>query len=108
VLHIAMLRAESEHWPELWSKAEDDGFQALSQTEQARWTQFLAAESAQFDNVHYQYQLGLLDEDFYEHTFKPVVKRVAPLLIDAGALFGRRAAFVKEVEMLLGEELRPS
>jgi hypothetical protein len=108
VQQICMLRAQSDRWPELIVKAQDDGFQALSRTEQARWSQFLAAESAQLDNVHYQYQLGLLDDDFYEHTFKPVVKGAAPLWVDADALFGRRAAFVTEVEQLLQEELRPS
>jgi len=107
VQHMAMLRAESNHWPELWSKVEDDGFQALSRTEQVRWTQFLGAEAAQFDNNHYLYQLGLLDEEFYEYTFKPMVKVLGPRLIDTGVLFGRRPAFVNEVERLVREEPSP-
>ena len=55
-----------------------------------------------YDNMHYQYQQGYVDQDFYESAFKGGVRVHGPLWVKWNHLRGMRQAFRDEVEEILG------
>jgi hypothetical protein len=78
---------------------------ALSQLEDAEWRRFRMWQIAQqthWDNMHYQYQQGYLDREYYEDAFKDRVVRLAPTWRALG-LTGGRKSFLAEIERLVRE-----
>ena len=54
------------------------------------------------ESQFFQWQQGLLDNEYYEHQFKFVVRNYAPLWIALGLRFGR-PSLKAEVERVLAE-----
>jgi hypothetical protein len=57
------------------------------------------AQQTHWDNMHYQFQHGYLDREYYEDAFKDRVVRLAPTWKALGLTSGRRSFFA-EVERL--------
>ena len=75
---------------------------ALSQLDDTEWRRFRMWQIAQqthWDNMHYQYQQGYLDREYYEDAFKDRVVRLAPTWHALGLTSGRKSFFA-EVERL--------
>jgi len=99
---IAIARAESPHWPQMQLKVDAGGLDALTPEERLRYVQLARAQALIFDNIHYQYGLGLIDDEFYESTFKIAIQR-GGTLNDAEIIGTMRPSFVAEVERLHAE-----
>jgi hypothetical protein len=78
---------------------------ALSQLDDTEWRRFRMWQIAQqthWDNMHYQYQQGYLDREYYEDAFKDRVVRLAPTWRALGLTSGRKS-FFGEIERLVRE-----
>jgi hypothetical protein len=75
---------------------------ALSDTELRRFRMWQIAQQTHWDNMHYQYQQGYLDREYYEDAFKDRVVRLAPTWKALGLTSGRRSFFA-EIERLMRE-----
>jgi hypothetical protein len=72
------LEAESEFITPLLDKLEsqdwrvnDTAFSSLSSLEQRRAKAWLTIGQRQFDNYHYQYQQGFIDEEYWQNVIYP-------------------------------------
>ena len=74
----------------------------LSQEELGRFRMWQIAQQTHWDNMHYQYQQGFLDPEYYEDAFKERVVRLAPTWRALGLTSGRRSFFA-EIERLSRE-----
>jgi hypothetical protein len=74
----------------------------LTDTERGRFRMWQIAQQTHWDNMHYQYQQGYLDREYYEDAFKDRVVRLAPTWKALGLTSGRRSFFA-EIDRLLGE-----
>ena len=74
----------------------------LSDTELRRFRMWQIAQQTHWDNMHYQYQQGYLDREYYEDEFKNRVVRLAPTWKALGLTSGRRSFFA-EIERLMRE-----
>ena len=74
----------------------------LSVIERGIFRQWQIAQHIHWDNMHYQYQQGYLDEEYFRDEFQRRVKRLAPTW-EALDLIKGRASFIDEVNRLLGE-----
>ena len=72
----------------------------LSPLERSRFRQWQIAQQAHWDNMHFQYQQGFLDEEYYLDSFRERVARLAPTWRALGISPGRRS-FGAEIERLL-------
>ena len=72
----------------------------LSALERGRFRLWQIAQQTHWDNMHYQYQQGFLDREYYEDEFRIRVTRLGPTWQALGLLNGR-SSFVEEVERLL-------
>jgi hypothetical protein len=75
----------------------------ITADERGTFKQWQIAQQIHWDNMHYQYQQGFLDPEYYEDEFKVRVKRLAPTWQALG-LLGGRTSFRKEVDRLLGQD----
>jgi len=78
---------------------------ALARLDESEWRRFRMWQIAQqthWDNMHYQYQQGYLDREYYEDAFKDRVVRLAPTWKALGLTGGRRSFFA-EIERLSHE-----
>jgi hypothetical protein len=57
------------------------------------------AQQTHWDNMHYQFQQGYLDHEYYEDAFKDRVVRLAPTWKALGLTSGRHSFFA-EIERL--------
>ena len=71
----------------------------LSPLERSRFRQWQIAQHAHWDNMHYQYQQGYLDEEYYRDEFVRRVTRLWPVW-QALNLTGGRQSFIDELERL--------
>jgi hypothetical protein len=89
-----------------------DSLEVLNPVERFRWRSWTILQFLNIENLHYQYELGLLEPEFYE---KVIVERISELgevweAIGLTATIGR-PGFHKEIEKILnrsdsaGEEL---
>ena len=78
-----------------------EGLGALASEEQARVRFRASANLFRFDNFHYQYEQGFLDDEYYESTFKQVVRRLAPQWKEFDLPDFGRPSFHAEVERIL-------
>jgi hypothetical protein len=60
------------------------------------------AQQTHWDNMHYQYQQGYLDTEYYEDAFKDRVVRLAPTWRALGLGSGR-GSFFAEIDRLSRE-----
>lgn len=74
----------------------------LSVLERGIFKQWQIAQQIHWDNMHYQFQQGFLDPEYYEDEFKVRVRRLAPTWRALG-LTGGRPSFRKEIDRLLRE-----
>ncbi len=74
----------------------------LSPEELGRFRMWQIAQQTHWDNMHYQYQQGYLDPEYYEDAFKERVVRLAPTWRALGLTSGRRS-FLAEIERLSRE-----
>lgn len=72
----------------------------ITPEERGIFKQWQIAQKTHWDNMHFQYQQGFLDPEYYEDEFKVRVRRLAPAWAALGLSGGRRS-FEKEVERLL-------
>jgi hypothetical protein len=74
--------------------------EALSDSERRRFRMWHIAQQTHWDNMHYQFQQGYLDNEYYEDAFKDRVTRLAPVWKALGLTSGRRSFFA-EIDRLL-------
>ena len=55
------------------------------------------------DNIHYQYQQGFIDQEYYQSQFQDAVRNFAPRW-RAARVNEPRPSFRQEVERILAEE----
>jgi hypothetical protein len=98
--------ADSEHIGPIIIKLTEHGYpedvdalNTLDDSEKRRFRMWQIAQQTHWDNMHYQYQQGYLDKEYYEDAFKDRVVRLAPTWKALGLTSGRRSFFV-EIERL--------
>ncbi len=72
---------------------------AITPQELGRFRLWQIAQQTHWDNMHYQFQQGYLDEETYEVAFTERVGRLAPTWQALGLTVGRRSFFA-EIERL--------
>jgi hypothetical protein len=75
----------------------------LTPEERGRFRQWQIAQQTHWDNMHFQYQLGFLDEEYYRDAFVERVRRLWPTWQALGITGGRKS-FVQELERLAARE----
>jgi hypothetical protein len=75
---------------------------ALTDEERGRFRMWQIAQQTHWDNMHYQFQHGYLDREYYDDAFKDRVVRLAPTWKALGLTSGRQSFFA-EVERLARE-----
>jgi hypothetical protein len=75
---------------------------ALTPEERGRFRQWQIAQHTHWDNMHFQYQQGFLDREYYEDAFRERVARLAPTWRALGISPGR-GSFGAEIERLLAD-----
>lgn len=76
----------------------------LTPEERSRFRQWHIAQQAHWDNMHFQYQQGFLDEEYYRDEFVKRVQRLWPAW-QALRLTGGRQSFFDELRRI--DALRP-
>lgn len=71
----------------------------LTDAERRRFRLWQIAQQTHWDNMHFQYQQGFLDVEYYEDAFVERVLRLAPTWRALGITGGRRSFFA-EIERL--------
>jgi hypothetical protein len=71
----------------------------LSAEDRGRFRLWQIAQQTHWDNLHFQYQQGFLDEEYYDDSFRTRTVRLAPVWRALGISGGRRS-FMQEVERL--------
>jgi hypothetical protein len=101
--------ADSEHIGPIIIKLTETGYpedvnalDVLSEAERRRFRMWQIAQQTHWDNMHYQFQQGYLDREYYEDAFKERVVRLAPIWKALGLTGGRRSFFA-EIERLMRE-----
>ena len=84
---------------ELGYPADVAALDKLSDLERGRFRMWHIAQQTHWDNMHYQFQQGYLDPEYYEDAFKERVVRLAPTWKALGLTSGRRSFFA-EIERL--------
>ena len=75
---------------------------ALTPEELFRFRDFLAARHTDLDNLHYQYQQGYLDEEYYQYRVVCAIGRRAPYWKKLGIFRTNiRPSFDAEIERIL-------
>ena len=99
--------ADSEHIGPIIIKLTEKGYpedvaalQDLDEAELRRFRMWQIAQQTHWDNMHYQYQQGYLDPEYYEDAFKERVVRLAPTWRALGLTGGRRSFFA-EIDRLM-------
>lgn len=80
---------------ELGYPADVTALEALNEIERGRFRMWQIAQQTHWDNMHYQYQQGYLDTEYYEDAFKDRVVRLAPTWRALGLHSGRRSFFAE-------------
>jgi hypothetical protein len=71
----------------------------LSDIDRGRFRMWQIAQQTHWDNMHYQFQQGYLDREYYEDAFIERVIRLAPTWKALGITGGRKS-FFEEIERL--------
>ncbi|MEM7430940.1 MAG: hypothetical protein AAF351_03255 [Pseudomonadota bacterium] len=81
-----------------------DALEALSPLELRRMHDVLFAFHGDYDNMHYQYEQGFLDEEYYQARIVRSIKNLAPYWRKRGIT--GRPSFEKEIDRILAEQPR--
>jgi hypothetical protein len=76
-----------------------DALETLDDVELGRFRLWQIAQQTHWDNMHFQYQQGFLDEAYYDEAFAERVVRLAPTW-RALNLTGGRKSFFEEIDRL--------
>ncbi len=68
-----------------------DSLDSLTREERGRFRLWHIAQMTHWDNMHYQYQQGFLDEEYYVDVLKPRVARLVPIWRALKVRSGRRS-----------------
>jgi hypothetical protein len=101
----ALMIAESERLAPTAVKFFETGIDSLDSVELFRLRQWAGGTMTRLSVVVRQHELGLMEEEFYEHTFAAAVQVGGPMWKALGVFPGlHRPGFVKEVERILDKE----
>jgi hypothetical protein len=102
--------ADSEHIGPIIIKLTEKGYpedvtalQSLNEAELRRFRMWQIAQQTHWDNMHYQFQQGYLDPEYYEDAFKDRVARLAPTWKALGLTSGRRSFFAEIDRLTRGD-----
>ena len=105
-LQNMLVQAASSEIGEILTKLTETGYpknvgslNELTALELSRFRQWQIAQFAHWDNMHFQYQQGFLDEEYYRDEFVLRVTRLWPIW-KALNLKGARKSFIDELERL--------
>ena len=91
---------QHEDLPELL--VTDKPIDELTRRERFKKSILIRNNKIDYDNDHYQYQRGFLDEEFYKRNTVPGIRRSAPIWRQFGYT-EERQAFKDEVDRILNE-----
>jgi hypothetical protein len=101
--------ADSEHIGPIVIKLAEAGYpedvsslDCLDAVERGRFRQWQIAQQTHWDNMYFQYQQGYLDEEYYLHSLRERVRRLAPIWHALGVT-GSRKSFDDEIDRILAE-----
>ncbi len=81
--------------------------ESCSETDLAQISFYFGAQLNRIDNVHYQYNQGLVDHEFYDATFVDGVRRFGEVWDALGLLAeSQRPSFIKDVRAILEEQTK--
>ncbi len=66
-------RSESDYLAPIMLKFEEDGVEALTPEELFRLYGREMCGHLHFDNMHFQFEQGFVDDEYYSEVFKPVI-----------------------------------
>jgi hypothetical protein len=95
------LLAESRYQPPIMLKYQAGGRDALTAEEQFRMSRMQLGFRTRVDNLHYQFQMGFLDQQYYESAVIGLIRNFAPVWADFGLVTNLRPPFQAEVERIL-------
>ncbi len=92
--------ATSDVIPEILEKYRQGGIESLTPGEGARFIAVANAAKTRMDSYYYQYELGLLGDDWYRYRFVPSVRRWRDAWNEIGALSeaNTRPEFLSAIE----------
>ena len=76
-----------------------DALKSITEEERGRFRQWQIAQQTHWDNMHFQYQQGFLDKEYFDDAFEDRVTRLAPTWRALNLTSGRRSFFA-EIERL--------
>ena len=102
---------ESEKWTAIRMKLADNGYpqdetsiDALTPEELLRYGDYIAARHSDLDNLHYHYQQGYLDEEYYQYKVVCAIRRNEPYWKKLGVFRTNvRPSFTAEIERIMQE-----
>ena len=94
--------ALSEELANIALKARRGAIDELTELERIRLEMWERARMIRVESQFYQWQQGLLDDEYYEHQFKFVIRAVGPLWEALGLSF-ERPSLRGEVERILAD-----
>jgi len=101
--------ADSDHIGHAAMRWGDADFRTLSEEDQFRLYNAVEAAFLNLDGVFYQYELGLIPEDYYRTTFRGLMRIWVPRWRESGFLekgwMVPRPSFQAEIEKYLDEPL---
>ncbi|MDH4110357.1 MAG: hypothetical protein OEW35_18905 [Gammaproteobacteria bacterium] len=80
---------------------------ALSPEERSRFRQWHIAQQAHWDNMHFQYQQGFLDEEYYRDEFMKRVQRLWPTWQALRLTSGRQSFFDELRRLETAQDIGP-
>ena len=66
--------SESDYLPEIWGEYENGGLDALTSDQRRRFFGYAAATKTRMDAYYLQYEIGLMDDEWYRYRFIPSAK----------------------------------
>ena len=101
--------AESDHVVHAANRWADKDFFELSQEDRSRLLPTVEAAFHRMDGIYYQYELGLIPEDYYQTTFRGLMQVWVPRWKESGFLdrgwVVARPTFQAEIDKYLNDPL---
>ena len=101
--------ADSDHVAKLITSYRDSDFSELPSVDQTRLYSLVEAAFHRMDGIYYQYELGLLTDEYYETTFSRMMSVWVPRWKDTGLLdrgwIVPRPSFQAEIDKYVAESL---
>lgn len=87
---------------EIRRKVVEEGPESLNDTEAFRFGNYSSSQLMRLDAIHFAWERGFIDEDYYNNTFKGLVIFNSESFLFAGSPIWRRS-FMRDVEAILRE-----